>query len=159
ASDAANFAPGDTVTVEGTTERVVLVKVSGAVLTASTALSGTFDNTKFVRIADMAPGQTRFRLTATTGIEPGSVLHLAQNGTAEDHPVAPVSNGFVTLDSPGLTTGFKISSADKDVAASTLEFTLTFAKSETTTQAFTNLSMDPRHSRFFNKVVNAPVGG
>jgi phage tail sheath protein FI len=98
------------------------------------------------RIADLQVNQTKFRLEDSSGIEPGSYVQIgAPNETCV---VASVqrSSHFITLER-GLT---QVHNMAATVPVVTQEFALTVGL-----QNFPNLSMDPRHSRYFRKVVDS----
>ena len=170
ATDAQQFQPGDWITIDSatgpTTERALIDNIQGGQLNLKTALSGTFTNTATVRVADLQPNQTTFRIALgtapSTAIEAGTVLHLAQGPTQGDYVVNGVMGSFVTLAKPGLTTGFKLGATDPDVAVTTTEFNLVVTKAGAPAPTtFANLSMSPRHSRYFITVVegnpNSPI--
>lgn len=153
ATDAANFRPGDIVFLEqGTTnERPTIASISGTTITFQTNLSNTYTGGT-IRIADFIPGQRTIRVGNTIGIEPGTYLRIIQGTTAESGVVQSVErvNHFVTLTS-GLTNTFTMTAAANPVTLQTLEFKLIILGSE----ELINLSMDPRHSRYFAKVVDS----
>lgn len=160
ASDAAQFRSGDSVTIEGSTERVLVNLVSGNQLILTNALTGTYTSSAFVRIADLVANQKTFRVQNSTGIEPGSVITLVQSSTQEAHPVASLVNGFVTLGDNGLTNAFQLTQGAAAVAITTTEFTLNVTQPSAqppVAEQFLNLSMDSRHSRYFGRIVQSAL--
>ncbi|MDZ7268446.1 MAG: phage tail sheath subtilisin-like domain-containing protein [candidate division KSB1 bacterium] len=157
AGDAANFRPGDTVFLEqgGTNERTTIASISGTTITFQANLSNTYSGGT-IRIANLIPGQTQIRIGTTTGIEPGSYVSIAQGATTEARVVQSVErvNHFITLAS-GLTNTYTMASTDAAVNLQTLEFTLIITTPGLGAENFPNLAMDPRHSRYFAKVVNS----
>src|SRR5262249_49244421 len=104
---------------------------------------------------NLEPGQTAIRIASTTDIEPGTYLRIAQGATNEARVVRSVErvNNVVTLDQ-GLTNTYTMAAADPAVTVGSLEFAL-LSKAGAGTENFPNLSMDPRHSRYFARVVNS----
>jgi phage tail sheath protein FI len=155
AADAARFRPGDVVMIEGGNQRVQVTRVRGADLVLASDLSaGATSGT--VRIADLTANQRTFRVEGGTGVEPGSVLHLAQGSTAEDAVVDVVTGELVTLGGDGLTKAYKLGDSDAAVEVTTSEFTLVMT-SPAGDETYEKLSMDPRHSRYFSRVVTSPL--
>ncbi len=151
--DEKQFQPGDTITLEGTTEQALISQVRTGELVLSETLAADHANTEFVRIADLAVGQNRFRIDKVAGIERGSVLHLEEADTKGDYVVDAVEGNFVVLADPGLVATYPLG-VGKDVAVTTNEFTLEIKKSGGT-ETLSSLSMDNRHSRYFGAVVNS----
>ncbi|GHO90340.1 hypothetical protein KSF_003880 [Reticulibacter mediterranei] len=160
ASDAAQFRSGDSVTIEGSTERVLVNQVSGSQLILANTLTGTYSSSAFVRIADLVVSQKTFRIQNSAGIEPGSVITLAQGSTQEAHLVASLVNGFVTLADNGLTNAFQLTQGAAAVAITTSEFTLNVTQPSAqppVSEQFLNLSMDSRHSRYFGRIIQSAL--
>ncbi|HEY3002297.1 MAG TPA: phage tail sheath subtilisin-like domain-containing protein [Kribbellaceae bacterium] len=164
-ADAAKFTAGDRVIIEGTTDESQVDRVRGGELILTTPLTGTYNAAaaKFVRISDLKAGQTSFRVRGGASLERGSVVHLAQALTTptpttvgEDAVVDTVTGEIVTLKAP-LANGYLLGDTDPDATVKSLEFTLTFAAPGAATETFSNLSMDPRHSRFFPRVINSAL--
>jgi len=156
-SDAASFVPGDTVTLEGTTERAVIAQVDGTTLLLATNLAAAH-GAGTVRIADLAAGQAQFRVSGGAGLEPGSVIQLESGSTSEYQVIAAVGGDFVTLPPPGLAHGYSLDATGTAAAAVTVasfEFSLTVTSSPQLPENWTNLSMDPRHSRYWGSVVRS----
>ncbi len=110
-----------------------------------------------MRIADLGNTFVRVRISDATGIEPGSVVQISQQGgNSVDRVVDAVetTDSVLTLAQP-LGAGFTMDAADNVVAIQTYEFSLLITHaSDPDDVPFTNLSMDPRHSRYFAGVVN-----
>jgi len=157
AGDAANFRPGDLVFLEqgGTNERATIASISGTTITFQANLTNTYTGGT-IRIANLIPGQRTLRVASTTGIEPGTYISITQTATTESGVVQSVerSNHFITL-TQGLTNTYTMAAADAAVNLQTLEFTLIVTTPGLGAENFPNLSMDPRHSRYFAKVVNS----
>jgi hypothetical protein len=108
-------------------------------------------------VADLLPGQTKFRVSSIDGLEPGSYISLTQGGTTENAVVRLTDRigGFVTLDKP-LANKYPLDAAD--VAIASMEFTLTVNAPGNPPEIFKNLSLDERHSRYFgNLVISASI--
>lgn len=155
ASDGALFKSGDMVTLVGTTERVAVDRVRGDKVLLVANLSTTY-GASAVLVADLAIAQTTFRVENGGGIEPGSVLHLAQGAVSEDVIVDKVVGEFVTLAGAGLTHAYSLTQAATNAAITSYEFSLTFSRGPTV-ESFTNLSLDSRHSRYFVRVVDSTL--
>jgi phage tail sheath protein FI len=159
--DAASFVPGDTVTLEGTSERAVIALIDGTSLLLATNLTAAH-GAGTVRIADLAAGQTQFRVTNGAGLEPGSVIQLATGSTSEYQVIAAVGGDFVTLPPPGLTHAYSLDATGSAAAATTVissEFSLTVTSPPQLPENWTNLSMDPRHSRYWGAQVRSAYVG
>jgi uncharacterized protein len=153
--NAANFRPGDIITIDGTTERQTIDRIdpntneiflTGDLLGPST--SGT------LRIADLQPGQRTFRLDDTTGLFPGSVVTISRNSTSEPATITDVRGGFVSLES-GLTNPYPMTGAA--VTVTSHEFILIFSAPGAATETFDSLSMSRRHPRFYQQMVRSTL--
>jgi len=157
AGDAANFRPGDIVSlVQGaTSERATIESINGTTITFQANLTNTYTGGT-IRIADLIPGQRKIRIASTSSIEPGTYIRITQDGTNEDGTVNSVerANNFVTL-AQGLTKIYTMATGDNPVSLRTLEFTLIITPPDLGAEKIPNLSMDPRHSYYFAKVVNS----
>jgi phage tail sheath protein FI len=159
------FRPEDIVVLtEGpNTERATIANVSSTtpVVTFTAPLANVYTAAGNMRIADLAPGQTAFRVDNLTGIEAGSNVEVT-DGTNTDGGVVASVNALVqrvTL-TTGLTNAFPMGAADPAVTLETREFTLVMAGGTGPAVTVPNLSMDPRHSRYVVNAVstlNAPL--
>jgi len=161
AADAPRFQPGDWVTInDATNERVQVLRVRGTTVFLQGALVGTYANNDVIRIADLLVGQRTLRVAAGTGLEAGSVFNLTNATLNEDHvvdAVVPFGDGSVAVTlSSGLKNGYTLRAADPDVTVSTYEFDLqvTFG---TTSETFTKLSMDARHTHYVGNITSTLV--
>ena len=153
ANEAANFRPGDVVTITATNERLTIDRIRGTEIIVTSNFSGTHTSGS-VRIADLTSNQTTFRVQNGSGIEVGSVIRISQDGTGEDHTVDNFVADMVTL-RQGLTNTYGMDSGDPPVAVQSFEFSLTIRVPNQPDENFENLSMDSRHSRYFNKIVQS----
>jgi hypothetical protein len=163
-ADAAKFRPGDIVFLsEGanndrvTVDRITQVTVgtvTEGIITFRENLTNTYTAAGKLRIADLNPGQRRIRLADTAGIEAGSYVSITDGTINEGQVVQSVerANKSIIL-SRGLTNHYSMAAADPAVSLSTLEFNLILQTPGVET--YPNLSMDPRHSRFFANIVNS----
>jgi phage tail sheath protein FI len=149
-TDADRFRPGDAVLlVEGaTSEQATIATISGTTLTLAASLANTYTAAGTMRIADLGLGQTRVRVDQTAGVEPGSNVVITQGPTTESAVVQAVdpTNRFITL-SAGLANAFTMDAADAPVTIDTAEFTLVVTGAGGA-ETLSDLSMDPRHSRY-----------
>lgn len=153
AADTANFRPGDTVTIQGTTERATIARIRGSDIFLESNLTGTYTSGT-LRIADLIANQRDFRVKNGTGLEAGSVIQISQGTTKENKVIGRVAADFVTL-SQGLTNTYTMTSGDAAVAIQSFEFTLTIRAPNRPDENFEKLSMDSRHSRYFGKMVDS----
>jgi phage tail sheath protein FI len=153
-SDAASFAPGDSVTLTGTTERATITQIVGTNLVLATNLTAGY-GAGTVRVADLEAGQTQFRVTGGTGLEPGSVIQLENGATNEYRVVSAVSGAFVTVQPPGLANAYSLDPAGTATTVVSFEFSLTVTNPPDVPENWANLSMDPRHSRYWGAVVQS----
>ncbi len=154
----ARFMPGDFITIQGTAERARIDrKRGGNELVLASNLAAAHGMGAVVRVANLIVAQKTFRVENGNGIEPGSVLHLVQTGGSnEDVVVAAVSGEFITLEGTGLANPYAVAPADNPVVITSFEFTLVVSDptaSPPVSETFDDLSMDPRHSRYFGHVV------
>ena len=153
ANEAANFLPGDVVHLDdgANNEDATVASVTGTTISLEAPLQNAYAGGT-LRLADLAPGTTHFRVASTTGIEPGSNISIEQGGNTESATVKTVdAAGVVTIDA-GLANAYTMAAADAAVDVKTLEFALVIG-----TSTFDKLSMDPRHSRYFARVVASDV--
>jgi hypothetical protein len=153
-ADAAKFMPGDNVTIETTTERATIARIIGTNLVLQTNLNATYGTTT-VRIADLAVNQTTFRVTKGGGLEPGSYIQLSDGAASEYQVIASVNGSFISLQGAGLSNSYSLDAASSSTTVVSLEFSLTFTSPPNVPENWPNLSMDPRHSRYWATVVNS----
>ncbi|AZP15880.1 phage tail sheath family protein [Streptomyces aquilus] len=147
AEAAGQFVAGDLVDVGGTVAQVDRVRGKELVLTAPLAADV---QDKTVRTADLQTGQRRFRVDKPRGVERGSVLTLKQGATTESVVVERVSGDVVETAGPlanGYTGATTVTSA---------EFALDIT-GPNGVRTFDELSLDPRHSRYFAGLVSSPL--
>lgn len=164
AIDAANFRPGDIVLIgqpaaganPAKSERARIANIGGTTITLQTNLSTPpYDNTATIRIADLNNTQDQIRVVDTAGIEPGSYIKLTRAAVTENAVVKAVDrfNNFIIL-SKNLTNTYAMGAAPQPTVQ-TLEFRLLFSSPSFGAEDFPNLSMDPRHPRYFAKIVDS----
>ncbi len=168
-ADAAQFKQGDIVLLKGTTEELAKIKkleTPGATDTTITffdPLKKPYKKDDAIRIADLT-GQDTIRVADTTGFDPGTNINVSQaaglNTTTESAIVDSVdeSNKFIKLKQK-LTKNFSMASGAAVVNVKQLGFSLKITNPNpgpnSGTENFGNLSMDPRDSRYFAKVVSS----
>jgi len=153
ATDAEKFKPGDIVMIQGTAERVTIDRVRGTEIFLTANLAGTH-NAGTLRIADLIPTQTTFRVKNSDGLEAGSVIQIKQGTNQENKLVNNLAADFVTL-SQGLTKTYTMAAADAAVGIQSFEFNLIIRAPGKPDETFEKLSMDSRHSRYFSRIVNS----
>ena len=157
-ADAGGFRPGDEVdAVVGANpaERRTVRSIAGNVLTLETNVTNA-GAAGSVRIADLTAAQRKLRVASTSGLEPGSYVSITQAATNVVGVVSSVEavNGFITL-AQSLGSAFSLLAADPAVQVVSLEFDLTVTHPVDGPQAFQQLAMDARHSRYYRAVVAA----
>jgi phage tail sheath protein FI len=158
-ADANKFVPGDVVLLSegGNSDRVTVANVSGTTINLQDSLTNTYTAAGKMRIADLNPGQRRIRVIKLDALETGSYVALADGVKTDEQVVQSIQRlgtGGVIVLARGLTKVFGMATADPVVKISSLEFTLILQTPGTET--YPNLSMDPRHSRYFGNVVTSP---
>jgi uncharacterized protein len=160
AADAANFNPGDWVllTSGANTQRVAISSITKDTVANTTTFTVVSNLTNdfgggTIRVADLIPGQTRFRVASATGLEPGSYVVITQGAVTESAVVSVVdhTNNFLTV-THVLANTYTNGGADPAVTVVSQEFTLTITAPGNPVETFTNLSLDPRHSHYFQNV-------
>jgi uncharacterized protein len=155
AAHAAQFSPGDTVVIETTTDSATVSRVIGTNLVLGGSLSGTYTSGS-VRIADLVPGQTTFRVTNGAGLEAGSYIEISDTTNSEFQVISAVNGAFVTIQSEsGLTNKYSMELTAVATTIQSFEFTLTDTSPPNVPEIWPNLSMDPRHSHYWGSVVNS----
>jgi len=163
AADAANFRPGDTVllTKGANNERASIANISKDTVANTTTFTMVVNITNdygagTIRIADLIAGQTKVRVDNAAGIEPGSYVVITQGARNEAAVVVTVDqiNSTIKL-TKGLANTYTMAGPDPDVTVVTQEFTLTITAPGNPVEAFPNLSVDPRHSRYFGRIVSS----
>jgi uncharacterized protein len=157
AGDAAGFQPGNTVVITqaANTETATIAKIAGAVITFQSALTNSY-NGGSIGLPNLTAGSVQFRVASTTGLQAGTSIGINNTVLNENAVIAnvnPVSN-VVTL-SAGLTNMYPMGSGASAITLTPLGFTLTIVSATAGTEIFANLSMDPRHSRYFANIVNS----
>ncbi len=163
AADTDNFSPGDIVFLDDTTnhDRAIIDSISGDTITFRANLNNSYTGGT-IRIADLETGQTTIRIVDSANIESGTYISITQDATTENGVVQSVLQlerggnqyHFITL-AQGLANTYTMENGDDPVTVQTLEFTLLIDTPGSGVETFPNLSMDPRHSRYFPLIVNS----
>ena len=173
ADEAARFRPGDVITWTGSTETgdVRVVRIEGATIRVAEPLVATYSSGT-VRLANLDPSDTVFRMENGAGLGPGSVIRLRQDPGGGATPVTTtrtVHQVDAERISPTLTTyhvelrqglgqPFDLSPGTADVTVESYEFRLTVSRGATT-RDYTNLGMDPAHPNYYQRVVGTDPNG
>ena len=152
-ADAAKFRVGDVVTVAAGATRYGIARIAGDQITLSSVLAAAVAANDIIRIADLAIGQKRFRVDNTAGMEPGTALSLTQGGGNTENAVIEKLEGEAVVLASGLVKVYTLGQADAATTLASFEFTLLVKKTGFPTETFAQLSMDPRHSRYFARAV------
>lgn len=165
-AQAANFRSGDTITIEGTSERVHVLRVQGPTIRLTDLLSTSYNGGETVRLADLLPTDTVFRAQNAAKLGAGSVIKLEQAPAAV--AVRVVKRVDVERISPALTTyrvtlrqglgqDFDMSGANA-ITIESQEFKLIVTDGPVTT-AYDQLGMDPEHINYYSRVIRQDTGG
>ncbi|MCP4202227.1 MAG: phage tail sheath family protein [bacterium] len=160
--DHSQFRVGDVVLIDdggGTTDtaEIALIDEPSNTLTFTANLAAAIP-AGTVRVADLAAGTTSFRVADSAGIEPGSYVEISQGATSEELVIGAVDtvNHILSLET-ALGNAYTMAAADPQVQVQTLEFNLivtdTAALNPHPDETFSELAMDPRHSRYFGSAV------
>lgn len=152
-ADAAKFRPGDVITIQGSAERATIDRIRLDQIFLESNLAGAF-GAGTVRIANLVPTQTTFRVSNGNGLEAGSVIQIKQGATQENAVIDNVVAGFITL-SQGLVNTYTMAAADPVTGIQSFEFNLIIRKTGVPDENFLNLAMDARHSHYFGKIVSS----
>jgi phage tail sheath protein FI len=159
ASDLAGFQPGNTVVITQAphTEAATIVSMNADVVTFQSALTNSY-NGGSIALPSLAAGSQQVRVASTAGLEAGTYVHIDNTTIHEDAVVANVNpiSKVVTL-ANGLANSYPMGVGASAVTLTPQSFTLTIQSTSSGTETFSNLSMDPRHSRYFADVVNSAV--
>jgi uncharacterized protein len=162
-ADADNLRAGDAVFLDdgNNSERGEIASISGTTLSLEAPLANGYATGTPLRIADLEVGARRIRVDDVADIEAGSAVSIS-DGTNTDaavvdslaaDPLPGSTTGFIELDR-ALTNAYLMDAGDPDVDIETQEFTLIVGGTEN----YTELSLDPRHSRYFaSQVAGASV--
>lgn len=149
--DATPFVPGDTVTSDGT-HTGTIAGIQGNQLTLTAQLQGVG---AALRIANVAPGSTTFRLDRTAGLTPGTVLLLSDGGANQSNVVVEsvTPAGLVTIAAtPAVAGTFDLTvAAGSEPTATPQEFRLVVTPPSTSARSaerIEGLSLNPSHPRF-----------
>jgi phage tail sheath protein FI len=162
-ADAQKFNQGDSVLIEdgGTSELATIATIAtngNATITFAANLVNNYTAAGDIRTPDLTPGQQRIQVGSVTSIQVGTYVNISQQGGASEQGVVRSVDTIgkaITLTN-GLVNTYPQDAAHQAVAIATVEFTLTINwPNKTGKEVFANLSMDPRHSQYFAKIVNS----
>jgi phage tail sheath protein FI len=159
AADAAAFQQGNSVVITqgANTETATIAKIAGAVITFQSPLKNSYNGGSIAMPSSkLTAGSLQLRVVSTAGLEAGTYITIDNTTSNEPAVIAnvnPISN-VVTL-SAGLTNAYQMGAGAKVITLTPQSFTLTFVSATAGTEVFANLSMDPRHSRYFANIVNS----
>jgi phage tail sheath protein FI len=170
-TDAANFRPGDMITVDALGESIQIMRVSTSGGVGTLLLGGSLANAyaaaATVRLANTSVGTTTFRITSTVAIPagalvPGTLLTFVQGANSDSEVVASVQTeqlgGSVTYRVTlvqGLTYPVDMTTA---TTVQSEEFSLTVTQGAGS-QTYAGLATDPTHPRNYLSVVNGDAAG
>jgi uncharacterized protein len=159
--DLKGFNVGDKVVVKDATNQespiIKTLDLTGGVVGFQAALTNSYTSGTITRPnAPLPAGTTQLPVVATTGLEPGTAVHIDDGTKNEDAVIAnvnPVAN--VVTFSAGLKNTYATGLGAATIMLTPKYFTLTVVSDTAGTETFSNLSMDPRHSKYFANVVSS----
>jgi phage tail sheath protein FI len=154
-SDSSGFAAGDVVVLTRgatTSIRLTVAAVAAGTVSLTAAAPANAPEWNRIRTADLAAGDTRFRVdTGGTSLRAstpaGSVIALTKGATTLWGVAAEVTADSITLASP-LTAALAVSGATMDVA----EFDVTLVAPDGTSRTYPGRSTSPSHPRWWGTV-------
>lgn len=168
ATDAAQFRPGDFVTLGSTGERLQVVRVVNNILRLDSNSAAPATGT--LRLADAPAGTQTVRITSTAPIAPGilvpgTVLTIAQGGlnnsriveTVQSEPISTTLTTYRVTFRQGLGIPLSLDPANTSTIQSE-EFNLVISQGASANTPYNNLSIDSAHPRYFLRVVNDAGG-
>jgi len=157
ASDLAGFQPGNTVVITqaANTDTAIIVSIAADVVTFQSALTNSY-NGGSIALPNLTAGSQQLRVASTAGLEAGTYVHIDNTTKNEDAVIANVNpiSKVVTL-ANGLANAYPMGAGASAISLTPQSVTLTIQSTAAGTETFSNLSMDPRHSRYFATVVNS----
>lgn len=171
-ADAANFRPGDTITIDVGGESLLVMRISTAggvgTLLLGSPLANGYANGLGVRLADTPVGATIFRLASTVplpagALVAGTMLTFTQGGNSDSEIVGSVQ----TEQLGGGTVTYRVTlvqglafPVDMTAAATVQseEFSLTVTQGAAN-QLYDALALDGGHPRNYLAIVNADPSG
>ena len=168
--EGARFRPGDTVVVGASMYRAAVLRVAGETLRLDTNLAGLAAMGEEVRLADAVAGTRTIRLEPLStlpanSLVPGTVLTIDQGTDSDTQVVDSVQTEY--LGSAGITyrvtfrNGLDFSVSMDPTTAATVEseeFDITVSQGTAMT-AYTALSADSAHPRYYIDVINDDNNG
>ena len=155
------FNVGDKVVVKDATNQespiIKTLDLTGGVVGFQAALTNSYSSGTISRPnAPLPAGTTQLPVVATTGLEPGTAVHIDDGTKNEDAVIANVNPiaSVVTL-SAGLKNTYATGLGAATITLTPKSFTLTIISDTAGTETFPTMSMDPRHSKYFANVVNS----
>lgn len=170
-NDAAQFRSGNVITIEGSAEKVGIVRIEGDTIRLVSDLTAVY-NAGTVRLANLRVGDKVFRVKNAEKLASGSVIELSQDPGGGNPPVtdvqvvksvdveriSPVLTTYRVELRQGLVANFDLSPAANDVTVESQEFKLTVTQSGAA-KDYDELTMDPAHPRYFANVINNDAAG
>jgi hypothetical protein len=170
-TDAAQFRPGDYITLGALNERAQIVQIGGAVIRLAAPLLNSYASGTTVRLADAIAGTLTVRLISTNPslgsalpsgvLVPGSMLTITQGATTDTQIVNTVQAEYVNATTVtyrvtfrmGLDSSFSLSGSTAATVVSD-EFTITVADGSLN-MVYPNLAIDPAHPRYVIDIINS----
>jgi hypothetical protein len=161
-ADLQGFIPGDSIVIKdaANTDNATISSLDMAtgIISFATPLTNSYNGGTIALAQGLQAGSQQLRLLTTTGLEPGAYVHIDNATSSEDAVIAnvnPISN-VATLDK-GLTNSYPLGAGAHAIKLNSQSFNLSILSTSAGTEPFKNLSMDPRHSRYFANIVNSAV--
>ena len=168
ATVAAQFRPGDFVTLASAGERLQVVRVANNILRLNN--NSAAPGTGTIRLADAPAGTQTVRITSTATIPPGVlvpgiVLTIVQGGlnnsrvveTVQSEPISSTLTTYRVTFRQGLGIPLSLDPTNTATVQSE-EFNLVVSQGASASTPYNNLSIDSAHPRYFLRVVNDAGG-
>jgi uncharacterized protein len=152
------FLPGDSVHLDdGThTDDPIIASIKGLRIIFQSPVANLYSSGT-IRTGNIAAGATQIRVASSAKIEPGSVISFSVSGTLKETAVVrlvnPLTNVLGLTDPLGFA--YDLATGSPAVNVATIEFKLTIVSPNAGTETYDNLSMDPRHSRYFDTIIKS----
>jgi hypothetical protein len=172
AGQAANFRPGDWITIAALGERAQVARVTGNTLRIVNPLNNAYAAADPVRLADVPAGARVFRLATTAAIAPGALvpgtmLTITQGGNTDSQIVESVQNENLASPGAGIVATYTVTfrsgtrvpfsmAAAATVQSEEFNITVTLGTGST---LYANLAIDSAHPRYFATTINGDAGG
>lgn len=156
-ADASDFEIGDRVRIADASnnENVTIRTITGDVITLEGDLVNTYSAAITLRAADVVSGDKEVRLNDASKFFAGGIVHITDSTNHDYAVIAEVQGNKLKLDQ-GVSHDYSVASASPDVTVASMEFKMTVKKGSIS-ESFSELAIDPRHPRFFRRIITSTL--